>query len=146
MFCTCIEKYIFYLFSVSAWWKWWTVVKSDETMWKVNSSTHLMWNKQNISLSLFTWRLWLYFFHEKSEVVCFCTENTVTACMWILRCFTFWTDVLSSARQVARFLAHWPSCMAAAWSVTVGTDDFAEVTILLPGCKMKCFYSIKTIG
>ncbi|TNN87627.1 hypothetical protein EYF80_001974 [Liparis tanakae] len=42
--------------------------------------------------------------------------------------------VLSSARQVARFLAHWPSCMAAAWSVTVGTDDLVEVTILLPGC------------
>jgi len=47
---------------------------------------------------------------------------------------TFCTDVLSSARQVARFLAHWPSCMAAAWSVTVGTADLVEVTILLPGC------------
>lgn len=41
--------------------------------------------------------------------------------------------VLSSARQVAKFLAHWPSCIAADWSATVGTADFADVTILLPG-------------
>lgn len=46
---------------------------------------------------------------------------------------TFWVAVLSSARQVAKFLAHWPSCIAAAWSATVGTADFADVTILLPG-------------
>lgn len=46
---------------------------------------------------------------------------------------TFWVAVLSSARQVARFLAHWPSCIAAAWSATVGAADFADVTILLPG-------------
>lgn len=46
---------------------------------------------------------------------------------------TFWVAVLSSARQVARFLAHWPSCIAAAWSATVGTADLADVTILLPG-------------
>lgn len=45
--------------------------------------------------------------------------------------------LLSSARLVARFLAHCPSCMAAAWSVTVGTADFAEVTILLPGLGKK---------
>ena len=75
-------------------------------------------------------------------------------------CFTFCADVLSSARQVARFLAHWPSCIAAAWSVTVGTDDLAEVTILLPGCRvgkekgrikkskcvlLKCHWGIKHI-
>ena len=41
--------------------------------------------------------------------------------------------VRSSAKQVARFFAHWPSCIAAAWSVTVGTADLADVTILLPG-------------
>lgn len=46
---------------------------------------------------------------------------------------TFCAAVRSSARQVARFLAHCPSCIAAAWSVTVGTADFAEVTILPPG-------------
>lgn len=27
---------------------------------------------------------------------------------------TFWVAVLSSARQVAKFFAHWPSCIAAA--------------------------------
>lgn len=52
-------------------------------------------------------------------------------------CLTFCADVLSSARQVARFLAHWPSCIAAAWSVTVGTEDLAEVTILLPGYRVR---------
>ena len=46
---------------------------------------------------------------------------------------TFWVAVLSSARQVARFLEHWPSCIAAAWSVTVGTAALADVTILLQG-------------
>ena len=50
---------------------------------------------------------------------------------------TFCAAVLSSARHVARFLAHWPSCMAAAWSVTVGTEDFEEVTILLPGFRVE---------
>ena len=49
---------------------------------------------------------------------------------------TFWVAVLSSARQVAKFLAHWPSCMAAAWSATVGTADFADATILLPGWEL----------
>lgn len=38
---------------------------------------------------------------------------------------------------VARFLAHWLSCMAAAWSLTVGTAALAEDTILLPGCREK---------
>ena len=46
---------------------------------------------------------------------------------------TFWVAVLSSARQVARFLEHWPSCIAAAWSVTVGTAALADATILLQG-------------
>lgn len=27
---------------------------------------------------------------------------------------TFWVAVLSSAKQVAKFFAHWPSCIAAA--------------------------------
>lgn len=51
----------------------------------------------------------------------------------ILSIGTFWVAVLSSARQVAKFFAHWPNCIAAAWSATVGTADFADVTILLPG-------------
>lgn len=47
----------------------------------------------------------------------------------------FCEAVRSSAKLVARFLAHWLSCMAAAWSLTVGTAALAEDTILLPGCR-----------
>lgn len=69
--------------------------------------------------------------------------HSIWLCMWSLyslnmrvdRSITFCAAVRSSAKLVARFLAHCPSCMAAAWSVTVGTDDLAEDTILLPGCE-----------
>lgn len=47
----------------------------------------------------------------------------------------FCEAVRSSAKLVARFLAHWLNCMAAAWSLTVGTAALAEDTILLPGCR-----------
>lgn len=61
----------------------------------------------------------------------------VLVCVCVDRSDTFCAARRSSARLVARFLAHCPSCMAAAWSVTVGTDDLADDTILLPGCKDK---------
>lgn len=58
---------------------------------------------------------------------------------WANRCekgpLAFCEAVRSSAKLVARFLAHWLSCMAAAWSLTVGTAALAEDTILLPGCR-----------
>lgn len=46
---------------------------------------------------------------------------------------TFWEAVRSSARAPARFLAHWLSCMAEAWSVMVGTVALDAATILAPG-------------
>lgn len=46
---------------------------------------------------------------------------------------TFWAAVRSSANALARFLAHWLSCMAEAWSLIVGTVALAAVTILAPG-------------
>lgn len=47
---------------------------------------------------------------------------------------TFWAAVRSSARAAAKFLAHWLSCMAEAWSVMVGTVALAAATIFPPGC------------
>lgn len=79
----------------------------------------------------------LHVFACKMQFLPACTATYYASASVCLCGSTFCTDVLSSARQVARFLAHWPSCMAAAWSVTVGTDDLAEVTILLPGCRVE---------
>jgi len=62
----------------------------------------------------------------------FVAEHTARQVV-VLNEYTFWVAVLSSARQVARFLEHWPSCIAAAWSITVGTAALADVTILLQG-------------
>lgn len=50
---------------------------------------------------------------------------------------TFCAAVRSSARAAARFLAHWLSCMADAWSVMVGTVALAAATIFPPGCQEK---------
>ena len=46
---------------------------------------------------------------------------------------TFCDAVRSSAKALARFLAHWLSCMADAWSLMVGTVALEAVTILAPG-------------
>lgn len=48
---------------------------------------------------------------------------------------TFCAAVRSSARAAARFLAHWLSCMADAWSEMVGTVALAAATIFPPGYK-----------
>lgn len=50
---------------------------------------------------------------------------------------TFWAAVRSSARAAAKFLAHWLSCMAEAWSVMVGTVALAAATIFPPGCRAR---------
>ena len=50
---------------------------------------------------------------------------------------TFWAAVRSSARAAAKFLAHWLSCIAEAWSVMVGTVALAAATIFPPGCQVK---------
>lgn len=55
----------------------------------------------------------------------------------LLRPLTFCAAVRSSARAAARFLAHWLSCMADAWSVMVGTVALAAATIFPPGCQKR---------
>ena len=74
------------------------------------------------------------YFTREQHISSMSEVNAAQRC--VCRYSTFWVAVRSSARQVARFLAHWPSCIAAAWSATVGTADFADATILLPGWGM----------
>lgn len=50
---------------------------------------------------------------------------------------TFCEAVRSSARALARFFAHWLSCIAEAWSLMVGTAALEAVTILAPGWSRK---------
>lgn len=108
---------------------------SDNTQTTKCHSNSIMQNRQNHMLyaaDITRWdqRSGVSLKYKSKQISCGIQMYLVISCSVM---DTFCMAVRSSARQVAKFLAHWPSCIAAACSATVGTADFADATILLPG-------------